>query len=291
MSDELGAATSTVTSGGMRLAVRTAGDAAGPTVVLVHGFPDTQSVWDPVATRLVRDGVRVVTYDVRGAGASEAPPSRAGYRVEHLVDDLVAVLAHAVPDGGSVHLVGHDWGSVQLWAAVAREEHDERLRGRIASYTTISGPALEHFGHYLRAALRRRDWRGLTGQLRRSWYVAAFQVPLLPEWVFRTLGDRIRTGLVRSQRLGPTPHWTGSFAADAARGVNLYRANASGGTGPRRPARTRVPVQLIVPRYDAFLSPAVYEDLPRFAPDLTRVDVDAGHWVPQTHPDLVAGHV
>ena len=65
--------------------------ASAATVLLVHGYPDTQQVWDPLVERLAAKH-RVVTYDVRGAGASTAPRHRAGYLVARLVDDLVAVL-------------------------------------------------------------------------------------------------------------------------------------------------------------------------------------------------------
>ena len=39
----------TVTSNGVRLAVREYGEPGRTTVVLVHGYPDTQAVWEPVA--------------------------------------------------------------------------------------------------------------------------------------------------------------------------------------------------------------------------------------------------
>src|SRR5689334_4453384 len=106
----------TITSSDVQLHVRVQGDDRGPTVVLVHGFPDNQHVWDPVVAMLAPDH-HVVTYDVRGAGGSTAPATRSGYRMSKLVGDLAAVIDHVRPDGGPVHLVGHDWGSIQSWAA------------------------------------------------------------------------------------------------------------------------------------------------------------------------------
>lgn len=271
-----------VRSGPVRIDFRITGSEDAVPVLLVHGFPDTRAVWEPVASRFVSRGLQVVTYDVRGAGRSAAPPDRSGYRVEHLVDDLVAVLDEAVPRGG-VHLVGHDWGSVQLWAALTGHH---RVRDRAATFTSISGPPLEQLGCFLRTNARSRDWRAVLDQLRRSWYIAAFQVPVLPEWTFRTFAHRIRAGMVRSQHLD-ADHWEDTFAADAAHGVNLYRANAVR-DARGRPEPVEVPVQLVVPRHDAFLSPAIYADLTRVAPDLTRLEVEAGHWVPQSHPVMIA---
>ena len=102
-----------------------------PTVVLVHGYPDQHDVWDHLVARLPLADWHVVTYDVRGAGASDVPARRADYRTDRLVDDLVAVLDAVLDEGGAAHLVGHDWGSVQLWDAVAAESDAEAsVRGR-----------------------------------------------------------------------------------------------------------------------------------------------------------------
>ena len=95
----------------VELSLQISGPEDAPVVVLVHGYPDNRTVWDLVVDDLERDH-RVATYDVRGAGESTAPPSRAGYKMNRLVDDLVAVLDEVAPDGRPVHLVGHDWGSV-----------------------------------------------------------------------------------------------------------------------------------------------------------------------------------
>jgi pimeloyl-ACP methyl ester carboxylesterase len=49
---------------------------------------------------------------------------------------------------GQVHLLAHDWGSIQTWAAVT----DESVMGKIASFTSISGPHLQYAGKFLRSA-------------------------------------------------------------------------------------------------------------------------------------------
>ncbi|MDN5852788.1 MAG: alpha/beta fold hydrolase [Actinomycetia bacterium] len=278
-----------VDSGEVQLAVRTGGNPDGQTLVMVHGFPDTQEMWDPLAERLCSDHF-VITYDVRGAGGSTAPPGRHAYRTSRLIDDLVAVLDAVAPDG-PVHLLGHDWGSVQLWDAVTSESTDDRLRGRIASFTSISGPSLDHYGDFLRTARRTGVGRDALRQAAHSWYIAAFLVPYVPEFVFRRFGGRIRTSLGRSQNLGDDPHWGPTFPSDGMHGVNLYRANALDRMRRNRPASTTVPVQVIVPIHDDFLIPTLYHRLPRFVENLTMHPIDAGHWVARTHPDDVAERI
>jgi pimeloyl-ACP methyl ester carboxylesterase len=268
----------------VELSVQVSGPDDGPVVVLVHGFPDNRRVWDRVVDNLERDH-RVATYDVRGAGESTAPSSRSGYKMSRLVDDLVAVLDEVAPGGQPVHLVGHDWGSTQLWGAVMRESADARLRGRMASFTSISGPGLDVVGHFVREGVRRRRFGTLGRQLAHSWFVVAFQLPILPELAFGQLGGRIRRRLERWQQ---SEHWTDdSLSADGRRGVNLYRANKM----TFRRTTTDVPVQLIVPTKDAFVTPALFDDIETFAPDLRRLDVVANHWVVQTQPQRVADAV
>ena len=275
-----------VASSGVHLLVRSSGNLTGPTVVLVHGFPDTQAVWDLVIP-ILEAHFHVVTYDVRGAGGSSAPDTREGYRMNRLIDDLVAVIERVQPDGGPVHLVGHDWGSAQLWGAVMRESTDQRLAGRIASYTSIACPGLDLFGSFFTSSLRNREAGKIARQVAHSWYIAFFQLPFLPELAFRRFGSRISGRLARKQNFRGPSHWAETFGDDGANGINLYRANGFEFTH----GTTKVPVQLIVPTKDDFLTPAVYTNVAEFAPTVRRIDIVAGHWVIRTHPEIIADKV
>jgi pimeloyl-ACP methyl ester carboxylesterase len=260
-----------VASGEVDLAVWDSGPLGAPTIIAVHGYPDTHRLWDPVV-RALPPSLRVVAYDVRGAGGSSAPAQREGYAVDRLVDDLVAVLDATIDGRGRAHLLGHDWGSVQLWTAVQREQVDARLTGRLASFTSISGPGLDQLGAFLRSGRRPGQLPAVLGQLVRSSYVGLFCLPVLPAVVMGAVAGR-----------------TGS------NGINLYRATIAGGgrssVGHSPLARTRVPVQLVVATGDPFLRPEVFADTTRWAEDLERVDVAAGHWSPRTHPELIAALV
>jgi pimeloyl-ACP methyl ester carboxylesterase len=281
--------TLSVASGEVTLAVRDYPAADAPTVICVHGYPDTQAMWEPVAERLVEHHrLRVVTYDVRGAGQSTAPADRTGYRTERLVDDLVAVMDRAVGPGAAVHLVGHDWGSVQLWDAVTTEDVDERLQGRLLSFTSISGPSLDHLADALRRARNERNLNLLLRQGLHSWYVYAFHIPWLPEQVLRRATGQLRQRIAAVERLGDGSHWADTFAEDAANGLNLYRANVRHRMLHPRPGKTRVPVQLLVPRRDHYLVPELFSNLEDFVADLSRVELDAGHWVAIQQPETVA---
>ncbi|MEV5953456.1 SDR family oxidoreductase [Streptomyces sp. NPDC051987] len=280
-----------VRTGGVDLCVAELGDPAAPTVVLVHGYPDSKEVWSEVATRLA-GRFHVVLYDVRGHGRSTAPkPLRGGFTLAKLTDDFLAVIDAVSPDR-PVHLVGHDWGSVQSWefVTVARTE------GRVASFTSMSGPSLDHFGHWIDARVRRptpRQAAQLIGQGAKSWYVYLLHTPALPELAWRgPLGKAWPRILRRAEGLSGGDYPTSSLPSDAAHGAWLYRDNVRARLRrPREDEFAHAPVQLITPLGDAFLSERLYDDLERWVPRLTRRTLPDRHWVPRTRPDQVSSWI
>lgn len=277
-----------VRTGGVDLCVAELGDAGRPTVVLVHGYPDSKEVWAPVASRLA-DRFHVVLYDVRGHGRSTAPrPLRGGFTLEKLTDDFLAV-ADAVSPDRPVHLVGHDWGSVQGWefATAARTE------GRVASFTSLSGPSLDHFGHWIKRRMHRptpRRVAQLLGQGAKSWYVYLLHTPVLPELAWRGPLGRLWPKLLERVEGVPSEGYpTASLPRDAAHGAWLYRDNVRARLRrPRPDAHAHAPVQLITPTGDAFLSERLYDDLDSWVPRLTRRTLPAKHWFPRSRPDHLA---
>lgn len=259
-----------VSAQGAELAVFEYGREPGPSVpslLLVHGYPDDHRVFLGVLRELAPTH-HLITYDTRNAGASVVSGGTGTFTLAALVDDLFAVLTAL--DSAPVHLVGHDWGSIQGWAAV----QDPRAAGRIRRYTSISGPDLRHFSRWLRgAAGTPRHWPRLAGQLMRSWYVAAFQVPLLPEAAWRLFLTRRYEFAVRR-----------SVDDNPVRGLALYRTNMFS-KEPLPPfARVAIPVQVVVPLKDPFLSPALVDGLDTWVDDLTVLRVKGGHWWLATRP-------
>jgi pimeloyl-ACP methyl ester carboxylesterase len=257
-------------SDGTRLAIYESGAADAPILVCVHGYPDDHTVWDGLAAQLAGE-FRVISYDVRGAGASDAPADKAGYRIPLLVDDLFAVLDEVAP-GQPVHLVGHDWGSVQLWPALT----DARAAGRIRSFTSISGPSLDHAAIWLRT--RHANARARFRQLSHSYYTVLFQVPRLPEFA-------IRRG-VFDRAIGKRSH------GDQTNGLNLYRANMFAALRGPRPARIDIPAQVIAPGADPFVTSVFAAEAPApFVTNLTTRLIEGGHWIVKDDPAVIAGFV
>lgn len=285
--------TAVTSSDGVTLAVHayTDLDPKRPTILAIHGYPDNHHVWDPVAHELIErypGRYNVVGYDVRGAGESSAPADRSGYLFPQLIADVGAVLEHLGRRGvDQVHLLGHDWGSIQGWAAVT----DKAMAAKFASYTSISGPHLDYAGRFLRSARNVRTLGDVVRQLLESSYIWLFLTPRVPEAAFRSgLGVRVLGWLDRIGRSGNPQRPVPRGENDYVNGLNLYRANM-----PRpflRPARplptTDVPVQVLAPRLDLFVSPALQRFTGAIPANHRVLDIDGGHWVVVDRPDVIA---
>ncbi|OBK09884.1 SDR family oxidoreductase [Mycobacterium asiaticum] len=257
-----------------------------PTILAVHGYPDNRRIWDGVAELLV-SRYNVVAYDVRGAGESSCPPQRSGYRLEQLVSDVSAVIDSLGVQ--RVHLLGHDWGSVQGWAAVT----DDAVSAKIASFTSISGPHLQYAGKFLRSARTARAFGHVAKQALASGYIWFFLCPGVPELAFRSgLGvkvveafGRIGQSSTRSRRDSP-PRSTGDYV----NGLNLYRENLPSpllSPGEQIP-QTSVAVQVLVPSNDLFVTAPLQRFVSAMTPTGRVVPVQGGHWVVTSRPEVIA---
>jgi pimeloyl-ACP methyl ester carboxylesterase len=248
---------------GVDLAVHETGDPHAPAVVLVHGYPDTHRMWLPVAERLASQ-LRVVLYDTRGQGLSPTDAPDEAFALPHLAADLMAVVEEASPDAPA-HVVGHDWGSVQAWEAVC----EPGAAARIASFTSISGPNLDHVAAWTRRTLRRPSPAGvarLAAQGLASSYVPFLVSPLAPP-VLGVLGGR-----------------------DMVSGLRYYRGNVTLHRRPRE-RRTSVPVLQLALTRDPAVRRSALEASDPWCDDLRRHDLPFGHWAPRSHPDTVAREV
>jgi pimeloyl-ACP methyl ester carboxylesterase len=280
---------SVTASDGVPLAVHayTEIDKRRPSILAIHGYPDNHHVWDGVAAQLA-DRYNFVAYDVRGAGKSGSPAERSGYVLSQLVSDVGAVIDSLGLD--EVHLLGHDWGSIQGWATVT----DDSVMGRIASFTSISGPHLNYAGRFLRSPRTARGVVDVVRQFLASGYIWFFLCPGAPEVAFRSrvavkvfeaveLIGRSRTS---SQRRAATIR----SIDDYLNGLNLYRANMPGpilAPGAQLP-QTGVPVQVLVARKDYFVTPALQRFSGSIPPGSRIVPIEGGHWVVASHPDDIA---
>jgi pimeloyl-ACP methyl ester carboxylesterase len=248
----------------VELAVFEGGNLEGPVLVMVHGWPDTHRMWRGVA-ELLADDFRLIAYDTRGQGDSVTGAPDDAFTLDHLADDLFAVIDAVSPDE-PVHVLGHDWGSIQSWEAVCRPGAEER----IASFCSMSGPNLAHVATWVRRTLARPSAGGLAGivgQAVSSSYVPFLVSPLAPV-VLGALGRRTMVS-----------------------GLRYYRANLATGARQSSDQWTRVPVLQLVLTRDVAVRPVTVAASEPFVETLERRHLPHGHWVARTHPEVVAEEV
>jgi NAD(P)-dependent dehydrogenase (short-subunit alcohol dehydrogenase family) len=160
----------------------------------------------------------------------------------------------------------------------------------------MSGPSLDHFGHWIKRRVRRPTPRRvgqLLGQGAKSWYVYLLHTPVLPELAWRgPLGKQWPKILRRVEKVPAGDYPTASLPTDAAHGAWLYRDNVRARLKrPRPDAYAHAPVQLVTPLGDAFLSERLYDGLEEWAPRLVRRTLPDKHWIPRTRPDQLAAWI
>ena len=114
----------------------------GTDVLLVHGFPDSNSVWPNQIPALVEAGYLVIAPDLRGFGETSVPTRTDDFKIHEFVADLAAILdALGVHD--KVRLVGHDWGAAVGWKMCM--QHPNRV-DRYAALAVSHPTAYAHAG-------------------------------------------------------------------------------------------------------------------------------------------------
>lgn len=276
---------------GARIAVYEEGNAEGPTVVLVHGFPDSHVLWDGVVP-LLTERFRVIRYDNRGVGLSAAPKPVSAYTMARFADDFAAVIGELSP-GGPVHVLAHDWGSVGIWEYLKRPGAGDQ----VASFTSVSGPSQDQLVEYIFGGLR-RPWRPrrfvrAISQALRLTYMVFFSIPVLAPLFLRLA---LSVPALRRNAVDNIPadkiHHSAKLPSDAARSVKTYPANYFRSFSRKRELRViDVPVQLIVNTRDKYVRPYGFDDTARWVPRLWRRDIRAGHFSPMSHPQVMAAAV
>lgn len=254
-----------------------AGSASGgeetPTVLALHGFPESAWEWAPVAEILAAEGVRVVAPLQRGYSPGARLAAVEDYAIEHLTSDVMAVAEQF--ELGRFHLLGHDWGaSVAWWLAGQNPE-------RLASLVAVSVP---HLGAFAEALASDPD------QQARSAYFTLFRQPGKAEDVL--LEDDARR--LRAM-LGEVPDELAAahleFVGDReglTGALNWYRAMRR-----YELADVSVPTTFVWGEQDGAIARSGAEaTAERMGADYRFVPVAGeGHWLPERCPQLIASEV
>lgn len=261
-----------ISARGMSFRARVAGlDGDGPALLLLHGFPETSIMWNPLIEAAQAAGFRVVAFDQRGYSPLARPQGVDAYRLPELVDDVMAV-ADAV-GFERFHLVGHDWGAIVGWAAAGQE------RERILSFSSLSIP----HPSAIRVA---NEGQGTPT------YVKVFRTPGLVETLFAAHDFAVmRAALYASMPEQQVDEYISVFSEPGAlrAALNWYRAMPSEFVSSRDLApEVTQPVLYVFGTRDlpVFTRKQVRDLQTRFVTGPFReVELDAGHWLIQDQPE------
>lgn len=256
-------------------------EGAGPSVLLLHGFPDFWYSWRYQIRALAGAGFRVLVPDLRGYNLTEKPSGVRAYGLDRLVDDVANLVEWA--GGESAHIVGHDWGGIIAWyAAMRRPEIIDRL-------VVLNAPHPDAYQREL----------GRSNQRWRSWYGAFFQIPWLPEALMRARNyEAIASAIAEESRNpeGTSPEVIQAYREAMAEpgalsaAINYYRAVARPWARELRDNRRAITAEtlLLWGEKDPFLVRGNSLDLESWVPNIQVEHVpDAGHWVHCDEPLLV----
>ncbi|MGV8918945.1 MAG: alpha/beta fold hydrolase [Pseudomonas sp.] len=270
-----------VTVDGLSIAYREAGNPAAPTLLLLHGFPSSSRMYDPLLSRLA-DHYHLVAPDYPGFGHSDAPDAKTfSYTFDHLAE----ITQHFTETLGLTHYVMYvqDYGGpVGLRMSVA---HPERLDGLIIQNAVSHEEGLSP----------------LWEKRRQFWANRAPNEAALRE-NFSSLAA------TRQRHVGSSPHpetinpdlWTDEFAflskpGEADIQINLfydYRTNVASYPAWQAWLREHQPPTLVVwgkydPSFEVAEVAAYQRDLPKAETHI----LDAGHFALDEKPDEIAGYV
>lgn len=246
---------------------------AGPTVLLMHGFPEFWRSWAGVMDELAGE-YRLVAPDLRGYNTSDKPLEVEDYRLDALLPD-VAGLIDAL--GGPVTLVGHDWGGGLAWAA-AGEYPD-----RIDQLVIMNAPHMNVFGELLANDPEQQEAFS---------YLDLFVTPGFEDSMVVNDFGLLKASMGDALSDAELEHYKTAWGQPRAieGGLNWYRANFTDGLpNTERELHVDVPTLVLWGMDDEALLPRNLDGLWAYVSDLTTQEVPgADHWITHRVPEVIA---
>jgi pimeloyl-ACP methyl ester carboxylesterase len=263
--------------GDLRMHAVIEGPEDGPLIVMLHGFPEFWYSWRYQIKALAAAGYRTVAVDQRGYNLTD---KRAPYDVFTLAGDVVSLVRTLGHERAVV--MGNDWGGVVAWILGARHPSVvERLIVLNAPHPSAGLIALRSL--YL-------------PQVIKSWYVLAFQVPVVPEVLMSANDYELFARVLKKQTKGAIGdeeigHFKRAWAQPGAlsAGVDWYRAALRTWMwGRLKDLTVRTPSLLIWGDRDAYLTTRTAEWTRHYVANLEVAYIRrSSHWVQQDSPETV----
>jgi pimeloyl-ACP methyl ester carboxylesterase len=250
----------------------------GEPILFLHGFPDHAATWRPLAERLSPE-FRLIAPDLRGYGLTSRPLEIESYRLEHLIDD-VAALIDAL-DLPMMHLCGHDWGGVLAFAFAEKHPH------KAASLTVFNAPPP--------SVLQSMIWNDPSQRLASQYITmlrsveadALFNEANVDALIERFLGQPYRQGLLNDADIEAYRHawtrngvWQAMLAWYRAAPFDVPDIDAEFGKDVLSEFHIECPVQIIWGDQDTVFVPAMADAIAHACPEAILMRLPAAGHVP-----------
>lgn len=269
-----------LTTNGIQLHYVTAGE--GPLMLFLHGFPEFWYSWRHQINEFAKD-YKVVAIDMRGYNDSDKPEEKSAYVMSEFVKDVEGVIT-ALGYERCV-LVAHDWGGAIAW------QFAYACPDRLTQLIVLNLPHPAKFAAGLRT----------LQQLRRSWYIAFFQLPILPELALKANNYEGIRAAFRDTAINPKAFTEADLdalvAAAAKPGaltsmLNYYRNIFSGSFFNQQWDVLHIPTLMIWGENDVALGKELTHGTEEYVADLTLHYIpNCSHWVQQEQPELVNQYI
>jgi len=252
----------------------------GPTLVLLHGYPQTWYEWrhilSPLAARYT-----VIAPSLRGAGLSDAPPT--AYDKKTIAGDIHGLLVELGRDK-DIRLVGHDIGTMVAYAYAAAHPGD--VRKLVLSEAPIPDPILYTFP-------------SLTPQGSGAWHFGFFNLMNgFPEelitgreslWIAKFVDAlEVVKGSVTPEDIAVYARYL-SDPAHLSANLAWFRALPDDMADTAESRKTPLPMPVLAIGADGSLGDFVATQVKQYATNVTGLVVaDSGHWIYEEHPDEMA---
>lgn len=267
-----------VESYGLQIHYVTAGE--GPLVILLHGFPQFWYAWRHQIPALAKR-FKVVAPDLRGYGNTDKLPDIDDYAMHNLSKDILGLMECL--GYKKAHIVGHDWGGAVAWDIAIN--HPEALDKLVI----INSPHPQIIARALKTNFR---------QIGKSWYMFVFQIPHLPEFLFKQFSSQFIKGILRGKAIRKEAFTDEDldrylfeiekpYAFPSA--LNYYRAAFKSRGKKRENKKITAPTLIIWGEGDTALGKELtYNMDPLFkAPFRIHYIPNCSHWVQEEQPEAV----
>ena len=245
------------------------GSKSDPILFFIHGFPDMPQTWEAQIKFFSSAYLTIAPY-ARGISPSEPENNSTRFGMDSIVLDHLAILRHVDPSGcRPVVVIGHDIGAVHAWHFARLLQH------RLHALVVINGTSLDQMVGRI----------GYIKQMLKSWYIAFFQLPFLPEWVMSQWGDSIFSRIRKRQGAVSTT----APAEILIPMIEMYRQVLRQAFFYRTSSYPKIssPTLILWGNKDPFLEIPSAVELRRICKSHTMRVLNGGHWIHEEQSDHV----